>query len=768
MHGKRLGLLLMLGLFFNSDCAEWQSRFKIFQVQHGQDAFMKCKVTGTFDGFYDSSGQLIKDNDKFKVIDPTDGSDIYTLDVIAVEESDYGDLICRDTTSDDTATLEIDISIEPIKDANLAIGFEGVIKAEVFGMPRKQMEWKKGTKKVAIMDNSGKIILNEQNRYSIDPRGSLIIKEVVAEDKGDYTFTVVKDFSRDNKPVMVDTGIKPTIKTAPAASYTKTAGLELKLDCEWNLNDGTPNWTSTPFGGNTSTEVPANQVDNTGLTFAAVETSDEGDYVCSASNKYGETKVSTMIKSVITPPEITSDFLDTKQVVGDVYELSCEASGRPSPTVTIYQGGVSKATGTGNATFNVKVALAANGGYITDYKCVAGNGAKMDTGADRDAEKSMKLTMLTPPTIEKITDDVQSAIGLKFSIECVANGNPMPTVTLKQGGVDLVPADSKTDTTLINKRTVFYEVSSATKEDFQDIDCIASNDIGSTNKTVKLIEVVRAEPPDGLERYGDAGLKYIVLSWDKVMTADSYLLYVNDTEPPRTIKTDETSHQVQNLKQNTIYLFNVASVNLAGVGANTSIVLSTSDIIPPGNVTNVQASDLTTTTVLIRWEQPENIEGIDILYRISYCQLNNGTVIGPCKSEDQKDNSLQLTDLEVGSTYQVKISAVNQKVVGHQTTFNFTTLEEKVTPPPPAPTNKKKGMSTGAIAGVIIAILLIILLVVDLFCCFFNQCGFTHCCTETFCANKSAKYQPTDTKDGENMDETAELKPKNISKEDVV
>ncbi|XP_066920966.1 neural cell adhesion molecule 1-like isoform X2 [Clytia hemisphaerica] len=679
MHGKRLGLLLMLGLFFNSDCAEWQSRFKIFQVQHGQDAFMKCKVTGTFDGFYDSSGQLIKDNDKFKVINPTDGSDIYTLDVIAVEESDYGDLICRDTTSDDTATLEIDISIEPIKDANLAIGFEGVIKAEVFGMPRKQMEWKKGTKKVAIMDNSGKIILNEQNRYSIDPRGSLIIKEVVAEDKGDYTFTVVKDFSRDNKPVMVDTGIKPTIKTAPAASYTKTAGLELKLNCEWNLNDGTPNWTFTPFGGNTSTEVPANQVDNTGLTFAAVETSDEGDYVCSASNKYGETKVSTMIKSVITPPEITSDFLDTKQVVGDVYELSCEASGRPLPTVNIYQGGVSKTTGIGNTTFNVKVALAANGGYITDYKCVAGNGAKTDTGADRDAEKSMKLTMLTPPTIEKITDDVQSAIGLKFSIECVANGNPMPTVTLKQGGVDLVPADSKTDTTLINKRTVLYEVSSATKEDFQDIDCIASNDIGSTNKTVKLIEVV-----------------------------------------------------------------------------------------PPGNVTNVQASDLTTTTVLIRWEQPENIEGIDILYRISYCQLNNGTLVGACKSEDQKDNSLQLTDLEVGSTYQVKISAVNQKVVGHQTTFNFTTLEEKVTPPPPAPTNKKKGMSTGAIAGVIIAILLIILLVVDLFCCFFNQCGFTHCCTETFCANKSAKYQPTDTKDGENMDETAELKPKNISKEDVV
>lgn len=90
----------------------------------------------------------------------------------------------------------------------MAIGFEGTIKTEVYGMPRKQMEWKKGEKKIAVMDSSGKIILNEQNRYSIDRRGSLIIKKVVAEDKGDYTFTVVKDFSRENKPVKVDTGSK--------------------------------------------------------------------------------------------------------------------------------------------------------------------------------------------------------------------------------------------------------------------------------------------------------------------------------------------------------------------------------------------------------------------------------------------------------------------------------------------------------------------------------------------------------------------------------
>lgn len=94
--------------------------------------------------------------------------------------------------------------------------------------------------------------------------------------------------------------VKPTIKTAPASFYVKTAGLKLKLDCEWNLSDGTPVWTFTAADANTSTVVPAERIDNTGLTLEAVTTQDEGEYVCSAKNKYGETKVSTEIQSVIS------------------------------------------------------------------------------------------------------------------------------------------------------------------------------------------------------------------------------------------------------------------------------------------------------------------------------------------------------------------------------------------------------------------------------------------------------------------------------------
>ena len=36
---------------------------------------------------------------------------------------------------------------------------------------------------------------------------------------------------------------------------------------------------------------------------------------------------------------------------------------------------------------------------------------------------------------------------------------------------------------------------------------------------------------------------------------------------------------------------------------------TTTIIAPPGNVTNVQSTDLTFNTVLVKWDPPQNVEG---------------------------------------------------------------------------------------------------------------------------------------------------------------
>ena len=34
------------------------------------------------------------------------------------------------------------------------------------------------------------------------------------------------------------------------------------------------------------------------------------------------------------------------------------------------------------------------------------------------------------------------------------------------------------------------------------------------------------------------------------------------------------------------------------------------NLAPPGNVTNIQSTDLTFSTVLVKWDPPKNVEGI--------------------------------------------------------------------------------------------------------------------------------------------------------------
>jgi len=650
------------------DCAKWTARFKIYIVPHGETAVMTCSTeTEPFVGFFDSTGKAINASDKYHFKKEGNNN---ILEILNAEESDYGEYMCKDSASEDAATVEIDVQVEPILAQNLAIGFKGTINAEVYGMPRKQMEWYKNGNKIASLDSQGKMIFNELNKYKIDPRGSLIIEEVLSSDKGLYDLKIIKDSSRIEKSANIDVGFKPVITTSPEASYTKTAGQALSIPCQWDMADANPNWTFTPTDSNQSTVIDQSQIDAMKLTLASVATTDEGTYICAASNKYGKSEVSTKITSVITPAAITSKFESTEKLINTEYVLECAASGRPIPKVSIHHLEKELVTGSGFVNTSITISSATAG----EYKCLADNGALAVDGSSLGVEKKMNLEMMTPPTITEITDDLSSAVGLSFTVSCVATGNPTPKVTLEQEGKNLSTAKSTLDG---QTSSVELLIDSAVTENFKDVTCVATNKHGSVNKTVKVTEVA-----------------------------------------------------------------------------------------PPGNVTNVQSTDLTFNTVLVKWDPPQNVEGIDILYRINYCQVVNGTLENCTLLGEQKDDSIQLSELDAGTSYQVQISALNQKVVGHTTRYNFTTLDETVTPSPPLPSNRKKGMATGAIAGIIIAIIIIILLVVDLFCCFFNQCGFSHCCVETLCANSrsSAKYKPTDTKEHKH-EEMEELKPKS---EDVV
>ena len=78
-----------------------------------------------------------------------------------------------------------------------------------------------------------------------------------------------------------------------------------------------------------------------------------------------------------------------------------------------------------------------------------------------------------------------SAVGLKISLKCSAQGNPDPTITLHKNGT-VLPATSKTTNRLV---TATLDISSAKKKDFGLVECVAKNAHGNKTLTLKVIEV---------------------------------------------------------------------------------------------------------------------------------------------------------------------------------------------------------------------------------------------------------------------------------------
>lgn len=101
-------LLLKQCAIHSTGCAKWKSKGGFFGVRYGQDAFLECTVTGTFDGFYNQSKVKIEapGGSRYKIVNSNDGTG-KLLEILKVNEADYGVYVCKDSVSSDDATLEI-------------------------------------------------------------------------------------------------------------------------------------------------------------------------------------------------------------------------------------------------------------------------------------------------------------------------------------------------------------------------------------------------------------------------------------------------------------------------------------------------------------------------------------------------------------------------------------------------------------------------------------------------------------------------------------
>lgn len=129
---------------------------------------------------------------------------------------------------------------------------------------------------------------------------------------------------------------------------------------------------------------------------------------------------------------------------------------------------------------------------------------------------------------------------------------------------------------------------------------------------------------------------------------------------------------ISNLLKNRQYLFRVTAINGAGAGA-TSDVLTVTTLATVTSVPNAfVASDVQPTSAVISWSAPTDLGGSAITnYRVETSRDGSNWTVTPKATSTSR--SLKLTGLAPGTTYQVRVAAINSMGQSEFLTGSITT-----------------------------------------------------------------------------------------------
>ncbi|XP_075384531.1 hemicentin-1 isoform X2 [Tenrec ecaudatus] len=332
------------------------------------------------------------------------------------------------------------------------------------GIPTPTINWKKGN--VLLADLLGK--------YTSEPYGELILENVVPEDSGTYTCVANNAAGEDTHTVSLTVHVLPTFTELPG-DVSLNKGEQLRLSCRAT---GVPlpklTWT---FNNNI---IPAHFDSVNGHSELVIERAskeDSGTYVCTAENSVGFVKAIGFVY-VKEPPVFKGDYPSNWiEPLGGNAILNCEVKGDPAPTIQWSRKGLEieishRIRQLGNGSLAIYGTVNDDAG---DYTCVATN----EAGA---VERSMSLTLQSPPII--ILEPVETVViaGGKVILNCQATGEPHPTISWSHQGHP-IPWDDRIR--MLSNNSLY--IAAAQKEDTSEYECVARNMMGSVLVRVPVI-----------------------------------------------------------------------------------------------------------------------------------------------------------------------------------------------------------------------------------------------------------------------------------------
>ncbi|XP_040178428.1 receptor-type tyrosine-protein phosphatase S isoform X17 [Rana temporaria] len=390
---------------------------------------------------------------------------------------------------------------------------------------------------------------------------------------------------------------------------------------------------------------------------------DENVYECVAHNSKGEATVSaklTVLREDQLPPGFPNIDMGPQLKVVErtrTATMLCAASGNPDPEITWFKDflPVDPAASSGRIKQLRSGALQIENSEETDqgkYECVATNSAGVRYSSP--ANLYVRVRRVAPRfSILPMSHEIMP--GGNVNITCVAVGSPMPYVKWMMGTEDLTPEDDMPVGRNVLELTNVKESANYT--------CVAMSSLGVI-ESVAQITVKSLPKAPGTPVVTETTATSITITWDSG-NPDPVSYYVIEyksktQDGPYQIKEDITTtrYSIGGLSPNSEYEIWVSAVNSIGQGPPSEpVVTRTGEQAPASAPRNVQARMLTSTTMIIQWEEPVEPNGQIRGYRVYYTMEPDQPVSNWLKYNVDDNLLTTIGNLLEHETYTVRVLA---------------------------------------------------------------------------------------------------------------
>ncbi|MCI4389194.1 hypothetical protein PGIGA_G00095110 [Pangasianodon gigas] len=234
-------------------------------------------------------------------------------------------------------------------------------------------------------------------------------------------------------------------------------------------------------------------------------------------------------------------------------------------------------------------------------------------------------------------------------LTCVAVGAPMPYVKWMTGEIEL-----KIEEEMPVGRNILHLTNIRESANYT---CVAMSFLGTIEATAQVTVKALPKPPTSLT-VAETMATSVTLTWDSVNTEPvSYYMIryrpkASDSRYQEVDRVTTTRYSISGLSPHSVYEFRVMAVNNIGRGPPSDAVETrTSEQAPSSPPLHVQARMLSSRTMLVQWEPPEEPNGQIRGYRIYYTTDPDAQLIAWLKHNTDNNRLTTISGLTTNVTY---------------------------------------------------------------------------------------------------------------------